>query len=112
VADAAAAKAAAAAPVQAGVEGLGQQRKHMMQLEARLQVSMDNEDRRVKELTEGVLYELLPAALNVMLPNCEDQLTELDPERCRVSGLWKACDTAADFRILLPLNISLQRTGG
>jgi hypothetical protein len=56
-----------------------------MQLEAKLQRYMDSEDRRVKELTEGVLYELLPAALNVMLPNCEDPLQELDAERCRVS---------------------------
>jgi len=62
----------------------GRQRKRMLQLEAKLQVYMDSEDRRVKELTEGVLYELLPAALNVMLPSCEDPLTELDPERCRV----------------------------
>jgi hypothetical protein len=56
----------------------------MQILEAKLQVFMDHEDARVKELTEGVLYELLPSALNVMLPNCEDPLTELDPERCRV----------------------------
>lgn len=101
VADAAAAKAAAAAPVQAGVEGRGQQSKHMMQVEARLQVSMDNEDRRVKELTEGVLYELLPAALNVMLPNSEDPLTELNPERCRVSALGvRASDCAASRHML------------
>jgi hypothetical protein len=57
-----------------------------MQLEAKLQRYMDSEDRRVKELTEGVLYELLPAALNVMLPHCEDPLQELDAERCRVSA--------------------------
>lgn len=56
-----------------------------MQLEAKLQRYMDSEDRRVKELTEGVLYELLPSALNVMLPHCEDPLQELDAERCRVS---------------------------
>lgn len=56
----------------------------MLQLEQKLQHHMDCEDRRVKELTEGVLYDFLPAALNVMLPNCEDPLMELDPDRCRV----------------------------
>jgi hypothetical protein len=67
----------------------------MAQLEAKLQVFMDHEDQRVKELTEGVLYELLPAALNVMLPNCEDPLTELDPERCRVSDVGRFCSSTA-----------------
>lgn len=62
----------------------GRHRKRIMQLEAKLQHYMDCEDRRVKELTEGVLYEFLPAALNVMLPHCEDPLQELDTERCRV----------------------------
>jgi hypothetical protein len=46
---------------------------------------MDCEDRRVKELTESILYDFLPAALNVMLPLCEDPLQELDADRCRVS---------------------------
>lgn len=55
-----------------------------MQLEAKLQQHMDCEDRRVKELTESILYDFLPAALNVMLPMCEDPLQELDADRCRV----------------------------
>jgi hypothetical protein len=38
----------------------------------------------VKELTEGILYDFLPAALNVILPRCEDPLQELDADRCRV----------------------------
>lgn len=72
-------------PVEPGKGGNRCQHSTRMQiLEAKLQVFMDHEDARVKELTEGVLYELLPSALNVMLPNCEDPLTELDPERCRV----------------------------
>lgn len=59
------------------------------QLEARLQHHMDLEDQRVKDLTEGVLYDLLPAALDVMLPNCEDPMQELDADRCRVcTDVW------------------------
>jgi hypothetical protein len=50
---------------------------------------MDGEDRRVKELTEGVLYDFLPAALAVMLPPGEDPLAELDETRCRVSMLLR-----------------------
>lgn len=53
---------------------------------AALAQHMDSEDRRVKDLTEGILYELLPSALQVMLPACEDPLRELDAERCRVSA--------------------------
>ena len=45
---------------------------------------MDSEDKRVKGLTEAVLYDFLPGALNVMLPHCEDPLQELDADRCRV----------------------------
>lgn len=77
------------APVPAVESSKGSKRQHKRTelLEAKLQVFMDHEDQRVKELTEGVLYELLPAALHVMLPSCEDPLTELDPERCRVSLL-------------------------
>lgn len=62
-------------------------KQHRVQLEAKLQRHMDCEDRRVKELTEGVLYDLLPAALDVMLPNCEDPLQELDADRCRVRSV-------------------------
>ncbi len=54
---------------------------------AALQGALDTEDRRVKELTEGILYDFLPAALNVMLPRCEDPLQELDADRCRVSSV-------------------------
>ena len=63
-------------------------RKRLLQLEQKLQQHMDVEDRRVKELTEGILYDFLPAALNVILPHCEDPLQELDADRCRVS--WGA----------------------
>lgn len=40
-----------------------------MALEAKLQSQMDCEDRRVKELTEAVLYDLLPALLHAVLPD-------------------------------------------
>lgn len=83
-----AAPAAATPPASVDcAKGSGRQRKRLQQLESKLQVYMDHEDRRVKELTEGVLYELLPAVLNAMLPSCEDPLTELDPERCRVRSM-------------------------
>lgn len=59
-------------------------------MESKLSAHMDLEDRRVKELTEGILYDFLPAALNVMLPRCEDPLQELDADRCRV-GSMGAC---------------------
>lgn len=50
---------------------------------------MDREDRRVKDLTEGLLYEFLPAALAAVLPPCEDPLAELGPERCgAVAGVF------------------------
>lgn len=60
-------------------------KKQQSQLEAKLQWHMDREDQRVKELTEGVLYEFLPAALEAILPICEDPLQELNADRCRVS---------------------------
>jgi hypothetical protein len=79
----AAANDAAAAAIDSATPA-GRHRKRMMQLEVKLQQYMDNEDCRVKELTEGVLYELLPAALNAILPQCEDPVLQLDAGRCRV----------------------------
>lgn len=67
----------------------GRHKRHLQQLEAKLNRHMDCEDRRVKELTEGVLYDLLPAALDVMLPSSEDPLQELHAERCRVGPHMK-----------------------
>ncbi|KAF8072774.1 MAP1D [Scenedesmus sp. PABB004] len=56
-------------------------------LEAKLQRHMDREDARVKAITEGVLGDLLPAALSAVLPRaCEDPLHELTPQRCRAVG--------------------------
>lgn len=76
---------AADAAADSSASGCGvRQRKKMQHLEATLQSHMDCEDRRVKELTEGILYELLPACLQVMLPSCEDPLLELDTDKCRV----------------------------
>ncbi len=60
-------------------------RKRLVQPEQKLQHHMDSEDQRVKELTECVLYDFLPAALNVMLPRTEDTSAELDADKCRVS---------------------------
>jgi hypothetical protein len=34
---------------------------------------MDAEDRRVKLLTEGILYDFLPAALAIMMPQQQQQ---------------------------------------
>lgn len=62
------------------------QRKRSVQLDQKMQHQLDSEDKRVKELTEAVLYDFLPAALNVMLPAAEDPLQELDGDRCRVSN--------------------------
>jgi hypothetical protein len=47
--------------------------KRLAQLEAKLQQQMDAEDRRVKVLTEGILYDFLPAALAVMMPDQQQQ---------------------------------------
>lgn len=60
-------------------------RKRLLQLEQKLQVHMDMEDRRVKELTEGVLYDFLPAALNVLPIEEAAEGREMDTGRCRVS---------------------------
>ncbi|WIA08813.1 hypothetical protein OEZ85_008235 [Tetradesmus obliquus] len=113
--DPAASTAGAAAAAVDGVapadgSNAGRQRRRLMQLEAKLQRYMDSEDRRVKELTEGVLYELLPSALNVMLPHCEDPLQELDAERCRavagaalaVSSLMNAPPGFLEFLLCIP----------
>eukprot|EP00775_Hariotina_reticulata_P008350 gene8350-8535_t len=83
---AAAADAAANDPAAAGNDAstpAGRHRQRVVQLEVKLQQYMDNEDCRVKELTEGVLYELLPAALNAILPQCDDPVMKLDAGRCR-----------------------------
>ncbi|PNH00417.1 hypothetical protein TSOC_013761 [Tetrabaena socialis] len=68
---------------------------------------LDTEDKRVKELTEGILYDFLPAALNVMLPRCEE---ELDADRCRavasaalaVSALMNAPPGFLEFLLCVP----------
>ncbi|EFJ48899.1 hypothetical protein VOLCADRAFT_90642 [Volvox carteri f. nagariensis] len=79
-------------------------------MESRLTAHMDSEDRRVKELTEGILYDFLPSALNVMLPRCEDHLQELDTDRCRavasaalaVSALMNAPAGFLEFLLCVP----------
>jgi hypothetical protein len=71
----------------------GRQRCLQRDLEARLQRCMDAEDSRVKELTEGVLYGLLPTLLTAVLPPAED--AKLDERHCRVcllgAGYMDAC---------------------
>lgn len=66
-------------------KGGGKQRKRTTQPEDKMQQHMEREDRRVEVLVEGILYHLLPACLDALLPNCEDPLTKMDPECCRVS---------------------------
>lgn len=89
----------------AGVGGgaAARHRARMLALEAQLQVSMDCEDRRVKELTEGVLYDFLPAALTVCLPASGggDAAAQLDPEACRVSSLASGFTVTGTHRELL-----------
>lgn len=60
--------------------------KRVYQFPNSLQLHIDREDRRIKDLTEGILYEFLPAALNVMVPISDDVGSELKPDRCRVRG--------------------------
>eukprot|EP00884_Botryococcus_braunii_P020575 jgi/Botrbrau1/7200/Bobra.0300s0026.1 len=52
-------------------------------LEAKLQHHIEHEDRRVKELTEAILYDFLPSAMDVMLPATADPASELHMDRCR-----------------------------
>jgi hypothetical protein len=82
------------------------QDKAAAQRDAMLRAFLDGEDERVKQLTEGILYELLPAALHVMLPSGDDPLTQLDAERCRVrvvlaAGLQRACQADTRARVQL-----------
>ncbi|KXZ46814.1 hypothetical protein GPECTOR_40g548 [Gonium pectorale] len=94
-----------------GSDGMyGSRRSRLQKVETKLSQSLDSEDRRVKELTEGILYDFLPAALNVMLPRCEDPLQELDADRCRavasaalaVSALMNAPPGFLEFLLCVP----------
>ncbi|GLI59507.1 hypothetical protein VaNZ11_001399 [Volvox africanus] len=98
-------------PQAASQDGMyGSRRSRLQKMESRLTAHMDSEDRRVKELTEGILYDFLPAALNVMLPRCEDHLQELDADRCRavasaalaVSALMNAPAGFLEFLLCVP----------
>ncbi len=60
----------------------------MYQFPSTLQLHIDREDRRIKELTEGILYDFLPAALSIMVP----EATEVKLECCQV---WWAESTPA-----------------
>ena len=57
----------------------------------------------MKELTESILYDFLPAALNVMLPipPCEDPLLELDADRCRVRAGCIMCSVTCVRHVAL-----------
>lgn len=61
--------------------------KRVYQFPNSLQLHIDREDRRIKDLTEGILYDFLPSALNVMSPMSDDVGSEFQPERCRVRCL-------------------------
>lgn len=54
-------------------------------IEAKLQHHIEHEDRRVKELTEAILYDFVPSAMDVMLVPTDDPASELHVDRCRVS---------------------------
>ncbi len=71
----------------------------MYQFPSTLQLHIDREDRRIKELTEGVLYDFLPAALSIMVP----EATELKLECCQV---WWAESTPAVYNAHTPTSIT------
>lgn len=79
-------------------------------LEQKLQKHMEYEDKRVKELTEAILYDFLPAALHALLPPCEDPLAELDTRRCHlvaaaalcISSLMNAPPGFLEFLLCIP----------
>ena len=81
-------------------------------MEAKIQHHMECEDRRVKELTEAILYDFLPLALNVIVPQCEDPLLELDAEKFRavagavlcVSALMNTPPGFLEFVLCIPWN--------
>lgn len=58
--------------------------ERMTYCEAVMRFRMGKEDIRVKELTEAVLCDFLPATLDIMLPNCEDPLGAVDQEQTEV----------------------------
>ncbi len=53
-------------------------------LQQKLQQHIDREDRRIKELTEAILYEFLPRALRAAAGG-DDLARDLTPDKCRVS---------------------------
>lgn len=70
-----------------------QRKQHQQPLENKLQQQLEREDVYVKKLTETILYQFLPAALNQMLPQCVDPCNqrwssemELCSEKCRVGA--------------------------
>lgn len=60
-------------------------RKGFGLIEAKLQHHIEHEDRRVKELTEAILYDFVPSAMDAMLVPTDDPASELHVDRCRVS---------------------------
>ncbi len=88
----------------------GRRVKRALLLEERLQGHMDKEDQRVKQLTESLLYDFLPAALSAVLPPCEDPLQGLDAARCRavavatlaLSSLLNAPPGFLEFLLCIP----------
>jgi hypothetical protein len=71
-----------------------------------MHVHVDAEDQRVKMLTESVLYELLPAVIDVMIPpaGCVDftvleiqQQQQQSQERLEQSGLRKCRVSTAEI---------------
>ena len=92
-------------------------------LQQKLQQHIDREDRRIKELTEAILYEFLPAALRVLAPEGSDPGLELTPAKCRavacaalaVATLMNAPPGFLEFLLCVPwtdLGALYSLTGG
>ncbi|GAX80648.1 hypothetical protein CEUSTIGMA_g8083.t1 [Chlamydomonas eustigma] len=60
------------------------------------QKHIEQEERRVKDLTESVLYDFLPSAMQVMLPqgDINRSPTELDAQKCRAVAGAALCASA------------------
>ncbi len=59
-------------------------RKGFQALEQRVKKQVELEDKRVKELTEAILYDFVPTAMDVLLPKTDDPASELHADRCQV----------------------------
>lgn len=75
-----------------GAGANGAAKSGLQPLQQKLQHHIDREDRRIKELTEAILYDFLPRALRAAAGG-DDIPRELTPQKCRVSGGVKFWNT-------------------